>query len=59
MENESVTSKNSVDQIFTGENKRQAELLTFFEVYVLSEWNLSWSMGQFFGSAITHTLQKI
>ena len=23
------------------------------------EWNFSWSMGQLFGSAITHTLQKI
>ena len=53
--------KNSVDQIFTGENKKQAEFLTFFEVYLFSQWNLSWSMGQFlnFGSAITHTLQKI
>ena len=50
--------KNSVDQIFAGENK-QAEFLTFFEVYVFSQWKFSWSMGQFFGSAITHTLQKI
>ena len=31
--------KNSVDQIFTGENKKQAEFLTFFEVYVFSQWN--------------------
>ena len=52
--------KNSVDQIFIGEHKKkQAEFLTFFEVYVFSQWNFSWSMGQFFGSAITHTLQKI
>ena len=50
--------KNSVDQIFTGENKKQVEFLTFFEVYVFSQWNFSWSMGQFFGSAITYTLQK-
>ena len=39
--------------------KKQAEFFTFFEVYVFSQWNFSWSMGQFFGSAITHTLQKI
>ena len=39
MENESETSKNSVDQIFTGENKKQAEFLAFFEVYVFSQWN--------------------
>ena len=50
--------KNSVDQIFTGENKKQAEFFTFFEIYVFSQWNFSWSMGQFFGSPITHTLQK-
>ena len=50
--------KNSVDQIFTGENKKQAEFHTFFEVYVFSQWNFSWSMAQLFGSAITHTLQK-
>ena len=57
MENESETSKNSVDQIFTGENKKkEAECLTFFEVYVFSQGNFSWSVGQFFGSAITHTL---
>ena len=32
--------KNSVDQSFTGENKKkQAEFLTFFEVYVFSQWN--------------------
>ena len=50
----------SLDQIFTGENKKkQAEFLTFFYVYVFSQWNFSWSMGQFFGSAITRTLQKI
>ena len=28
--------KNSVDQIFTGENRKQAEFLTFSEVYVFS-----------------------
>ena len=35
--------KNSVDQIFTGENKKkqkkQVEFLTFFEVYVFFQWN--------------------
>ena len=49
--------KNSEDQIFTGENKKQAKFLPFL-VYVFSRWNLSWSMGQFFGSAITHALKK-
>ena len=39
--------------------KKQAEFLTFFEVYVFSQWNFSWSVGQFFGTAVTHTLQKI
>ena len=48
--------KNSVDQIFTGENKKQAEFFTFFEIYVFSRWNFSWSVGQVFGSPITHTL---
>ena len=51
--------KVSVGQIFTGENKKQADFLTFFEVYVFSQWNFSWSMGQFFGSAITHTLTAL
>ena len=50
--------KSSVNQIFTGENKKQAEFLTFFEVYVFSQWNFCWSMGSFFGSAVTHTSQK-
>ena len=27
-------NKSSVDQIFTGENKKQAEFFTFFEVYM-------------------------
>ena len=41
--------KNSVDQIFTGETKKkQVEFLTFFEVYVFSQWNFSWSMGHIF-----------
>ena len=26
---------------------------------MFSQWNFSLSMGQFFGSAITHTVQKI
>ena len=39
--------------------KKQVEFLTFFEVYVFSQWNFSWSMGQFFGSAVTNILQKI
>ena len=54
--------KNSVDQIFTGENtktqKKQVEFLTFLEVYVFFQYNFSWSMSQFFGSTVTHTLQK-
>ena len=29
-----LQKKNSVDQIFTGENKKQAEFFSFFEVYV-------------------------
>ena len=36
--------KDSVDKIFTVENKqkkKQAEFLTFFEVYVFSQWNFS------------------
>ena len=32
--------ENSLDHIFTGENKKkQVEFLTFFEVYVFSQWN--------------------
>ena len=35
VKNESETSKNCVDQIFTGENKKkQVEFFTIFEVYV-------------------------
>ena len=30
--------KSSVDQIFTGENKKQAEFLTSLEVYMFYEW---------------------
>ena len=38
VENESETSKYSMDQIFTGENKKkQVEFLTFFEVCVFSQ----------------------
>ena len=51
--------KNSVDQFLQVKTKKQAEFFTFFEVYVFSQWNFSWSMDQRFGSAITHTLQKI
>ena len=51
--------KNSVDQFLQVKTRKQAEFFTFFEVYVFSQWNFSWSMDQFFGSAITHTLQKI
>ena len=47
-----------MDQIFTGENKKQADFFTFFEIYVFSQCNFSWSVGQFFGSPITHTLKK-
>ena len=35
-ENESETSKNCMDKIFTGENKKQVKFLTIFEVYVFS-----------------------
>ena len=45
--------KNSVDQIFTDENKKKLEFLTFFEVYVFFQWNFSWSMGQFFHTYLT------
>ena len=52
--------KDRVDQFLQVKTKKkQAEFLAFFEVYVLSEWNFSWSMGPIFGSAITHVLQKI
>ena len=51
--------KLSVDQIVLVKTKKQAEFLTFFEVYVSSQWNFFWSMSQFFDSVITHTLQKI
>ena len=52
--------KNSVDQFLQVKTKKkQAEFFTFFEVYVFSQWNFSWFMDQFFGSAITHTSQKI
>ena len=38
VENEIETSKNSVDQIFTGEKKKKkVEFFTFFEVYVFSQ----------------------
>ena len=49
--------KNSVDQIFTGESKNKLNFLPFsrFTCFVNG---LFWSMGQLFGSAITHTLQK-
>ena len=51
--------KISVDQIFTGKKKKKVEFFTFFEVYVFFQWNFSWSMGQLFGSVVTHTLQTI
>ena len=44
--------------IFTGENKKQVEFLTIFEVYVFSQWNFASSIGQSFGSPVTYTLQK-
>ena len=49
--------KNCVDQIFTGE-KKLAEFLTIFEVYVFPQWDFASSIGQFFGSAVTYTSQK-
>ena len=50
--------KNSVDQIFTGEKEKKLNFLPFSRLTCISQWNFSWSMGQFCGSAITHTLQK-
>ena len=47
-----------MDQIFTGENKKKVEFLTIFEVYVFSQRNFASSIGKFFGSAVTYTLQK-
>ena len=58
MKNESETLKNCVDQIFTGENKKTSRFLTIFEVYVFSQWNFVSSIGQFFASTVTYTLQK-
>ena len=37
--------------------RKQVEFLTIFEVYVFSQWNFASSIGQFFGSAVTYTLQ--
>ena len=41
VKNESETSKNFVDQIFTGENRKKVEFLTIFEVYMFSQWNFA------------------
>ena len=57
--NVKLQKKDSVDQFLQVKTKKQAEFLTFFEVYVFSQWNFSWSMDQLFSSAVTHTLQKI
>ena len=46
-----------MDQIFTGEKKR-VEFLTIFEVYMFSQWDFASSIGQFFGCAVTYTLQE-
>ena len=60
MENESETSKKvAFIKFLPVKTKKQVEFLTFFEVYVFSQWDFSKSMGQVFGSAITHNLQKI
>ena len=58
VKNESETSKHCLDQIFTGENKEQVEFLTIFKAYMFSQWNFASSIGQFFNSAVTYTLQK-
>ena len=58
MENETETSKNSVDQIFTGENNKitkQVEFFTFFAVYVFFNRIFPGLWVNFF----SHTLQKI
>ena len=41
--------------------KKTSRIFDLFEVYTICvfQWDFSWSMGQFFGSAVTHTLQKI
>ena len=51
--------KNSVDQIFTGKNKKHADFLPFsrFTCFLNGIFPGLWVI--FFGSAITHTLQKI
>ena len=38
--------------------KKQEEFLTIFEVYVFSQWNFPSSIGQYFGSSVTYSLQK-
>ena len=37
---------------------KKSRIFYDFEVYVFSQWNFASSIGQFFGSAVTHTLQK-
>ena len=50
--------KNSVDQIFAGENK-QAEFLNFSRLTCFLNGIFPDLWVNFFGSAMTHTLQKI
>ena len=38
--------------------KKCSRFLTIFEDYVFSQWDFASSIGQFFGSAVTYTLQK-
>ena len=60
VDNESETSKKIAwIKFFYRWKQKQAEFFTFLEVYFFCQWNFSWSLGQLFGSAITHTLQKI
>ena len=62
MENEIETSKDSVDKIFTSENKKTSRIFYLSRglLYVFFQYpDFSWSMGQFFGSTVTHTLQKL
>ena len=52
-----------MNQIFTAENKQKKyNFLPFsrgLHCMCFFQWNFSWSMGQYFGSAVTHTLQEI
>ena len=60
VKNESETSKNCLDQIFTGKKtqKKQVEFLTIFEVCVFSQRNFASSIGRQTNFGSSYTLQK-